>query len=115
MPQIRDDMFQCGVPGKSHSRRRLRSRGTDACQHLSDPPEDHDVVFRTGGFFRSQRQKTDPEKSNDASLYPGLYSGDHIHVCRSGASAGPGRHGDGAGKLQYGYVHDGDRDDPGGY
>ena len=37
MPQIRDDMFQCGVPGKSHSGRRLRSRGTDACQHLSDP------------------------------------------------------------------------------
>ena len=59
MSAIWDNLLQCGLPWKPDRGRNLRDRRTGACQRLSDSTANHDVVLRTGGFFRtSDKMKT---------------------------------------------------------
>ncbi len=78
-------LFQCGLYGKSHRRRRLWGRRAHVCFHISDPSKDRYVVCRGFVFYGKPGPEDRCEKGFDTSLYhSGLYwPGSHDHPAAS--------------------------------
>ena len=54
VPAVRNYLLKRRISWKPDRGRRLRNRRTGSRQRVPDPAENHDVVFRSGCFFRKQ-------------------------------------------------------------
>ena len=53
MSAVWNHLFKCRLPWESDRRGNLWCGRSGTCQRLPDPAEEHDVVFRSGCFFRN--------------------------------------------------------------